>query len=298
MKKHIRIIPRLDIKGGNLIKGLCFDGYRALGTSESFSQIYYNEGADELFFQDVVASLYFRNTLMEIVKKTAESIFIPLTVAGGIRSIDDIKNLLRAGADKIAINTEAVHSPELIKKASDRFGSQCIVSSIEAKLHNDGKYKVWVDYGREPTNIDVLDWAQQVVDLGAGEIILSSIDKDGSGEGFDLSLIQTVASSVSVPVIACCGASCKDDFVRVVTEGKADAVAAASIFHYYYAQPVDSHYMSYNEPRLRMGNQIDSGNIEFLKSGYGGFKDILVQPETIANVKKHMLENGIHVRPI
>lgn len=296
MSHNIRIIPRLDIKGPNLIKGLCLDGYRVLGTSELFAEKYYEEGADELFFQDVVASLYRRNNLLDIIRRTAKRMFIPLTVAGGIRSVKDIKEILRAGADKVAINTAAIEHPNLIKEASKIFGSQCIVSSIEAKRYDNGKYKIWGDYGREPTGIDAFDWAKRVVDLGAGEIIVTSIDKDGSGEGYDLELTYKIASSVPVPVIACGGASCYGDFVDVVKEGRADALAAASVFHYYYAKPVDSLFMSFNEPRLRMGEQVDSGNIEFLKSGYGGFNDIPVQPSTISDVKRFMKDNGIAVR--
>lgn len=293
---NIRVIPKLDIKGPNVVKGLCFDGYRVLGKPEIFSEIYYREGADELFFQDVVASLYQRNNLLEIVKRTAQVAFIPLTVAGGIRSIDDIREILRAGADKVAINTAAIKNPNLLREASKVFGSQCIVSSIEAKRLDNGRYEVWVDYGREPTGVDVFDWARKVVDLGVGEIFLSSVDKDGSGEGYDLELVSTIASSVSVPVVACNGAGCKEDFIKVVKDGLADAVSAASIFHYKYAKPVDSIFMSFSEPRLRMGEQIDSGNIDFLKGGYGGFRDITVKPATILEVKRFMKESGIEVQ--
>jgi len=293
---NIRVIPRLDIKGPNIVKGLCFDGYRVLGTPEKFSEIYYKAGADELFFQDVVASLYERSNLLEIIESTAKKIFIPLTVSGGVRSIEDVKEILRAGADKVAINTAAIKNPDLLRQASRVFGSQCIVSSIEAKRLGNGKYEVWVDYGRQPTGVDVLEWAKRVVDLGVGEIFLSSVDKDGTGEGFELDLIHMVASSVSIPVIACSGAGQEEDFVQAVKIGLADAVSAASVFHYKYAELVDTLIMSYNKKELRMGEQIDSGNIEFIREGYGGNSEIFVNPASIGDVKGLMREEEIFVR--
>ena len=313
----VRIIPRLDIKGPNVVKGLCFDGYRVLGHPETFAQTYFKEGADELFFQDTVASLYKRNNLLEIIKRTAEKVQIPITVCGGVRSLDDIKSLLRSGADKVAINTAAIANPSLIESAAKRFGSQCIVVSIEAKKRDfdsdqkyknyegfensefiypkHGKYEAWVDYGRQPTGIDVFEWSKQVVELGAGEIYLSSVDRDGTGHGFDLELVGEVASNSKVPVICSSGAGEINHFNEVIKNG-ADAVSAASIFHYNYAEKVESDFMSYNKDQLRMGSQIDSGNIEFLKSGYGGYEQIQVEPSTISNVKNHLYKNGIEVR--
>ena len=188
----IRIIPRLDIKGTNVVKGLCFDGYRVLGRPEVFSEIYYNQGADELFFQDTVASLYNRNNLLEIVSRTAEKVMLPITVCGGIRSINDIKTILRSGADKVAINTAAIDNPFFLEEASKKFGSQCIVASIEAKRKENGKYEAFVDYGRQPTGLDVFKWSSRVVDLGVGEIYLSSVDKDGTGNGYELELINEI----------------------------------------------------------------------------------------------------------
>lgn len=315
----IRIIPRLDIKGPNVVKGLCFDGYRVLGHPETFAQTYYREGADELFFQDTVASLYKRNNLLEIIKRTAEKVMLPITVCGGIRTLEDIKTVLRAGADKVAINTAAIANPTLIKNAARMFGSQCIVASIEAKKRDYdfiqryknyngyqdsafiypkyGKYEAWVDYGRQPTGIDVFEWSKQVVDLGAGEIYLSSVDKDGSGQGFDIDLVNEVALNSKVPVIACSGAGKTDHFKDVIDSG-ADAVSAASIFHYHYAEKVETDFMSYNKEQLRMGKQIDSGNVEFLKSGYGGFGEIQVEPASIEEVKNYLHKSGIEVRNV
>jgi len=176
--RSFRIIPRLDIKGPNLVKGIHLEGLRVLGKPEDFAFQYYLDGADELLYMDVVASLYGRNNLLEIVRATAEKIFIPLTVGGGIRSIEDIRNLLRAGADKVAINTAAINNPDLIKEAAKTFGSQCIVVSIEAKKKEGGAYEAYTDNGREMTGVEVLSWAKRAVDLGAGEILVTSIDID------------------------------------------------------------------------------------------------------------------------
>ncbi|MBT8495755.1 MAG: imidazole glycerol phosphate synthase cyclase subunit [Deltaproteobacteria bacterium] len=298
MGATVRVIPRLDIKGPNLIKGIQFDGHRVLGTAEQFADYYYRAGADELIYQDSVASLYRRNSLLDIVRKTASKVFIPLTVAGGIRSVDDIRKMLRAGADKVAINTAAVERPELLKEASKAFGRQCVVASIEAFRRKDGRQEVWVDYGREPTGLDVHEWAKRVVDLGAGEILLTSINHDGMGKGYDLELIEEVSKASSVPIIACGGAGKGDDFVRAVCDGHADAVAAASVFHYRYAVPTDKPFMSYHEAQLRMGKHIDSGNVDFLNHGYGGQRSIPVTPTSIEEAKQALADAGIEIRPL
>ena len=292
----IRIIPRLDIKGPNVVKGLCFDGYRVLGHPETFAELYYNEGADELFFQDTVASLYKRNNLLEIISRTAEKVMLPITVCGGIRSLEDIKIVLRSGADKVAINTAAIQNPTILEESAKMFGSQCIVASIEAKRNNNGKYEAWVDYGRQPTGVDVFQWSKEVVELGVGEIYLSSVDREGTGEGFDIELINQVASNSSVPVIASSGAGGKHHFNEAINDGCADAVSAASIFHYHYCDRVEEEYMSYNKKELRMGDQIDSGNIEFLKFGYGGFNSLQVEPASIKEIKKYLSLKGLEIR--
>jgi cyclase len=296
MGSTVRVIPRLDIKGPNLIKGIQFDGHRVLGTAEQFADYYYQAGADELIYQDTVASLYRRNSLLEIVSRTASRIFIPLTVAGGIRSVDDVRALLRAGADKVAINTAATENPTLLKDVAKAFGSQCVVSSIEAFRRPHGRYEVWVDYGRQPTGIDAFDWAQRVVDLGVGEILLTSINRDGMGRGYDVDLLAQVSESVPVPVIASGGAGNSEHFVEAVMAGRADAVAAASVFHYRYAVPADVPLMSQGEARLRMGEHIDSGNSDFLNFGYGGQRSIPVSPTSIDEVKHALAAMGISVR--
>jgi cyclase len=299
MSSSIRVIPRLDIKGPNLIKGIQFDGHRVLGLAEEFAQIYYQEGADELIYQDAVASLYQRNGLAEVLKRVAQKVFVPITVAGGIRSAADVQTLLRSGADKVAINTAAIQNPDLLYDSARRFGSQCIVSSIEAFRGRDGKYYCWVDYGREPTIVDAIAWARRVVELGVGEILLTSINNEGMGRGYDLELINEVASRASVPVIACGGAGSISDFAAAVIDAGADAVSAASVFHYHYARPKpDSKTMQDIGMRLRMGEQIDAGNIDFLNQGYGGERAVMVEPASISSVKAAMSSAGLNIRGV
>jgi len=297
LKSTTRVIPRLDIKGPNLVKGIEFEGNRVLGSAEYFAKKYYDSGADELIYQDIVASLYRRNGLLDIIKKTSKEIFIPLTVAGGIRSIEDIREVLRAGADKVAINTKFIDDPNLIKDASKIFGSQCIVCSIEAYSFN-GKYQCWTDYGREVTNFDAIDWAKRAVDLGAGELLITAIHKEGTGKGYDYELIEKVSNAVSVPVIACGGAGNKKDPSEVVRRSNADAVSMSSILHYYYMERINTHTMKYNESQLRMGIPVDSGNIDFLRDGYGGSRELMIKPCSISSIKEAMETQGISVRKI
>ena len=290
--KNIRIIPKLDIKGPNLIKSIQFDGHRVLGTAEQFAEIYYKEGADELIYQDTVASLYQRDSLKKIISATAKKVFIPITVAGGIRSLADMKNLLRAGADKIAINTAAVDNIDLINKGAIKFGSSCIVSSLEVFRKEDGKFEIWKDYGRERTSIDAIEWSKRVVDSGAGEILLTSIDREGTGEGYDLELTETIATSVTVPVIASGGAGNREHIKDVVKIGNADAVCAASLFHYNYWKSIDKERLVAYKNELRMGKHIDIGNVDFLLNGYGGHQDIMVEPMSIKEAKEIIHSKG------
>jgi cyclase len=234
---NVRIIPRLDIKGPNLVKGIHLEGLRVLGKPENFARYYYEQGADELLYMDIVASLYQRNSLLEVVKRTSREIFIPLTVGGGLRSLDDIREALRCGADKVSLNTAAIRQPELISEAARRFGSSTIVVSIEAKRMPDGKYEAYVDNGRERTGVEVFGWAKRVAELGAGEIMITSIDQEGTGKGFDLELTQRVAQSVPIPVIACGGAGNVNHVSEVITDGMADAVSVASLLHYNFIKP-------------------------------------------------------------
>lgn len=228
----IRLIPRLDIKGPNLIKGIHLEGLRVVGDPQKYARRYYEQGADELIYIDCVASLYGRNSLLDIVSRTAQDVFIPLTVGGGIRSVDDVRELLRAGADKVAINTAAVKRPGLITEVSRTFGSQCMVLSIEAKRIAPGRWEVFTDNGRERTGLDVVAWATQAVSLGAGEILLTSVDQEGTRKGFDVELVSAVSDACSIPVIASGGMGTVDHFAEVCQQGHADAVAIADALHY------------------------------------------------------------------
>ena len=227
-----RLIPRLDIKGPNLVKGIQFEGLRVLGKPHDFARFYYDEGADELLYMDVVASLYGRNSLVEIVERTAKEVFVPLTVGGGLRSVDDIRAVLRAGADKVSLNTAVVNNPDLVSEAARIFGSSTIVVSIEAMRHRDGRCRAYVDYGRQETGVDVVGWAVEMADRGAGEIMVTSIDRDGTGRGLDLQLTRQVADSVPIPVIASGGVGRMEDVAEGILDGRADAVCLASLLHY------------------------------------------------------------------
>lgn len=232
MNKNTRLVARLDIKGPNLIKGVHLEGLRVIGSPNEHALRYYLQGADELIYMDCVASLYGRNHLGEIVSAAARDIFVPMTVGGGIRSVDDATQVLRTGADKVAVNTAAVANPGLITDIARRFGSQCMVLSVEAKQIAPDRWQVFTDNGREFTGLDVVEWVKKGVSLGAGEILLTSIDREGTKKGFDVALVRAVTESVSVPVIASGGMGETGDVVGVVTEGGADAVAMADILHY------------------------------------------------------------------
>jgi cyclase len=225
-----RVIARLDIKGPNLVKGVQFEGLRVMGDPAEHALRYYRDGADELLYIDIVASLYERNSLIDVVSRTATEIFVPLTVGGGVRKLEDITELLRAGADKVAINTAAVRRPELITEASRTFGAQCIVVSIEAKRRKGGGWEAFTDNGRERTGLDAVDWAERAVDLGAGELLVTSVDMDGTRRGFDLDLVASIGPRVGVPVIAGGGAGSVADVVSAAQAG-ADAIAVASLLH-------------------------------------------------------------------
>ena len=230
--KKIRVIPRLDIKHPNLIKGIHLEGLRIIGDPRLYAQKYYQAGADEIIYMDIVASLYGRNHLIETVRDTAADIFIPLTVGGGIRSIADAEVLLRAGADKVAVNTAAVANPELLGQLSRRFGSQAVVLSIEAKKRSGGIWEAYTDNGRERTGLNVVDWAVKAEHLGAGEILLTSVDREGTRSGFDADLVFAISTKVNIPVIASGGFGRPAHFTDVVQRGRADAVAIAAAFHY------------------------------------------------------------------
>jgi imidazole glycerol-phosphate synthase subunit HisF len=226
-----RLIARLDVKGPNLIKGIHLEGLRVIGDPQTFATRYYEQGADELVYIDIVASLYGRNSLGDIVSRAARDVFVPLTVGGGLRSVDDVTAMLRAGADKVAINTAAIRRPELITEVSQRFGSQCMVLGIEAKRSGPGQWEAFTDNGREFTGVNVVEWAQRAASLGAGEILLTSVDQEGTRKGMDVELIAAVTKAVSIPVIASGGVGSADHLIDGFVHG-ADAVAMADILHY------------------------------------------------------------------
>ena len=277
---NIRIIPRLDIKGPNLVKGIHLEGLRALGSPSDYAKFYYENGADELLFMDVVASLYDRNSLHDIISKTAENIFIPITVGGGLRTLDDIKSVLRAGADKVCLNTAAIRNPKIIDQAANQFGSSTIVIAIEAIAQENGEYFCFIDNGREYTGVNVLDWVETIQELGAGEIILTSVDREGPGKGFDHDLISKVASNVSVPLIVHGGAGNKNHIADVIKKFDIDAIASSAIFHYDFVK------------KNKMKKQSE-GNYDFISSGRS-VKNIT--PTSINKVKDFLTLSNINIR--
>jgi cyclase len=253
-----------------------------MGKPEDFAAYYYETGADELLYMDVVASLYDRNSLKDIITRTANEIFIPLTVGGGLRTIEDITEVLRYGADKAALNTAAIKNPKIIKQASETFGSSTIVVAIEAIKQSDGKYLCYTANGREYTGVDAFEWAQRAEELGAGELIVTSVDKEGTGEGFDIELTRKISDNVKIPVIAHGGAGKLGHFKEVIEEGHADAVCAASMLHYNYA----AKNISRSEYR-------DEGNVTFINSGRTFGK---IDKAEIYDIKRNLLYNGIDCR--
>ncbi len=229
---NIRIIARLDIKGPNLIKGVQLEGLRVIGNPNNFATKYYEDGIDEIIYMDAVASLYGRNSLSSLLEKTIDNVFVPITVGGGIRNLDDVRKLLRSGADKVAINTGAVKNPNLIKDIINEIGSQSLVLSVEAKKVKEDQWNVFIDGGREPTNIDIFRWIEKSIDFGIGEIFLTSIDRDGTRKGFDLELINKVSTKFDVPIIASGGMGKLEHFKEVCEIGLADAVAIGTLLHY------------------------------------------------------------------
>lgn len=231
-----RIIPCLDVDNGRVVKGVKFVDIRDAGDPVEIARRYDREGADEITFLDITATHDNRDTIVHVVEQVASEVFIPLTVGGGIRTLDDIRRMLNAGADKVGINSAAVFNPDFVREAAERFGSQCIVVAIDAKkvssADEPGRWEIFTHGGRKPTGIDAIEWAKKMVDYGAGEILLTSMDRDGTREGFDLPLTRAISEAVTVPVIASGGVGCLDHLADGVLEGKADAVLAASIFHF------------------------------------------------------------------
>jgi len=283
---NVRVIPRLDIKGPNLVKGIHFEGLRVLGKPEWFARHYYENGADELIYMDAVASLYGRNSLVDIVERTSREIFIPLCVGGGLRSIDDIRTVLRAGADKVSLNTAAIERPELIREAAHAFGSSTVLVSIEAIRKADGSYEACVDYGRQATGFNALEWAVRAVGLGAGELMVTSIDREGTGQGYDLELTRRIAEAVPVPVIAGGGAGRPEHVAEAVEKGKADAVSMASLLHYQVFRSLD----------ISRGDFSAEGNVEFARGLRGRGETSRIHAVSLSELKAYLDHRGVPCR--
>ena len=227
-----RIIARLDIKAPNLVKGVHLEGLRVMGDPSVFAHRYYDQGIDEIIYVDIVASLYQRNSILDLISETVQDVFIPITVGGGIRSVDDVRAALRAGADKVSVNTAAVKTPDILRQISETFGSQCLVVAIETIKDQQGNWRVFTDNGRETTGLDALEWAEQAATLGAGEILVTSVDREGTFKGLENPLITEIEARVDIPVIAHGGANSPQDVATCLKETGAEAVAIAGILHY------------------------------------------------------------------
>lgn len=279
-----RVVARLDIKGPNLVKGIHLEGLRVLGDPGVFAKYYYESGVDELFYMDVVASLYERNSLSDLVRRAAKEVFIPLTVGGGLRSLDDIRDVLRAGADKVCINTAAIKNPSFIKEASEVFGSSTIVVAIECIKQRNGQYLAFVDNGREETGMEVLAWAKKIEGLGAGEIVLTFVDSEGTGAGLDFEFLNIISSAVNIPVVAHGGVGKLSDPVNAYRSG-ASAIAIASVLHYGVIE---------NKEVQAIASSAE-GNDRFIKE-MRQFKKI--SPLTIKQIKKELELSDVPIRKI
>jgi cyclase len=248
----LRIISRIDVKNEFVIKGIHLEGLRKIGNPNEFARKYYKEGIDEIIFMDAVASLYERNNLFHIIEKACKEVFIPITIGGGIRKISDIEAALKSGADKIAINTQAIKTPEIIRESSRIYGSQCIIGSIEAKSKGINKWEAYIDNGREETGVDVIEWVQKLEELGAGELLITSIDKEGTKKGFDIELIEKISKLVSIPVIASGGAGNISHIKDVANKTEVSAVAIASLLQYDICRISDiKHQLNYKNILVR-----------------------------------------------
>ncbi len=281
----IRIIPRLDIKGGTLVKGINLEGLRILGRADWFARQYYLQGADELLYLDAVASLYGRNSLTDFIRSTAASMFIPLTVGGGLRSLDDVRAVLLAGADKVAINTAALENPALLRQVSETFGASTLVLSLVAKRHADGHYTAFSNNGREDSGREVFEWLEEAVALGIGEVLLTALDREGTGHGYDLELITQIEARCPRPVIACGGASTADDVLQVIEQSGVRAVSLASALHYPLARE-----------NIRAGAQQHSGaEFSLIQQSLSRTS---VQGTDLHSLRQRLQAQGHSVRPL
>ena len=299
MSKKIRLIARLDVKDTNLVKGIQLEGLRKLGDPNAFAKEYYEAGIDELLYIDIVASLYNRNNLSDIVRKTVDDVYIPVCVGGGLRSVEDVRHILSMGADKAAINTAAIKRPELITEVAEAFGSQCMVLSIQAKRSRTwpGKWEAYYDNGRAHSGYDVVEWAKRGVALGAGEILLTSVDNEGLQQGMDLELIEAVTKAVNVPVICGGGVGCGDDIVDAANAG-ADAVACAAVLHY----KKETVTKAVNVPVI-CGGGVGCGDdiVDAANAGADAVACAAVlhyKKETVTELKEDIRAGGVEVRQV
>lgn len=264
------------------MKGIQLEGLRVLGSPSEFANFYYKNGADEILYMDVVASLYGRNSLTQIIQETANELFIPLTVGGGLKTLNDIESVLRCGADKVVINTAAVNNPDFINQATREFGSSTIAISIEAIKQEDESYMAYTDNGREYTGLDVIDWSKEIEQNGAGEIIITSVNREGTGEGFDLNLVNLISDKINLPIVVHGGAGKKEDILLLLENNNVNALSAASIFHYNFIQEEGYNFRTSNE-----GNTDFLSNIKVNKN---------LDPINISELKLYLKNNNIDVR--
>ena len=257
--RNIRLIARLDVKAPNLVKGVQFEGLRKLGNPNDFARRYYQEGIDEIYYEDIVASLYERSSILSIVESTTQDVFVPITVGGGLRSVEDVSSVLRVGADKVAINTAAIRAPEIISKVARAFGSQCVVLSVQAKKHATG-WEAYFDNGRERSGLDALEWAKRGEALGAGEIILTSVDREGTKKGFDVELVNEATSFLDIPVVASGGMGTLEHLGQLVSHCQVDAVAMANVLHYksFSVESIRNYCLNQEFPVRRVGATLES----------------------------------------
>lgn len=282
--KTVRIISRLDIKGPNLVKGIHLEGLRVLGDPIDYAKFYYEDSVDELLLMDVVASLYDRNSLHSFIKDISKNVFIPITVGGGIRTLNDINSVLRSGADKIVLNTAAVKNPKFIKEAVKKFGSSTISIAIEAIKDDNNNFIAFTDNGRECSGLDILDWSKKIEDLGAGEIILTSVDNEGTGSGYNFDFINKVIENLNIPVVVHGGAGSKEDVLSVIKNSNCDAICASSIFHYKALNQM------YENNKLR---NVAEGNFDFIRSGTINQK---IKTISVRELKDFLINNKISIR--
>lgn len=287
--KAKRIISKLEVKGPNLIKGINYDGLRSLGLAKDYANKYFEEGIDELIIQDIVASLYGLDPKYDEIKKICKNNFLPITVAGGIRNLDQIKKIFDSGADKIAINTYATKNPKIIEKASSMYGSQSIMSSIEVfsyneDINNKRIREIWIKNGKERTNLKLKNWILKVQDLGVGEILINSIDKDGLAQGADIDLINEACSLSKVPIIYSGGIKDLEDANKIFRNTSVDAISISTLFHYHYSKKLKQKI--YKETKLKKDPSKDIGNYNFINFGYGDQKYDFVNPISIKEFRK------------